>query len=57
MGKWADFYVITGSPLEDISNTRTVHTVIKAGKVYFADKLLNSVLGKIGPYDKSDWQD
>lgn len=47
-GKFADMFVITGNPLDDITNTRTVHTVIKAGVVYKTDELLKSVEGKMG---------
>ena len=57
IGKWADLYIITGNPLDDISTTNTVHTVIKAGKVYSTNKLLNSVLSKLGPINNADWKD
>jgi imidazolonepropionase-like amidohydrolase len=31
-GKWADFIVMTGNPLDDITNTRTLESVWMAGK-------------------------
>jgi imidazolonepropionase-like amidohydrolase len=47
VGKFADMFVITGNPLKEIKNTRTVHTVIKSGQVYETKALLDSVVGKI----------
>jgi imidazolonepropionase-like amidohydrolase len=47
VGKLADMFVITGNPLTNIRNTRTVHTVIKSGVVYDSKTLLDSVVGKI----------
>ncbi len=49
VGKLADFIIITGNPLSDIRNTRSVHSVVKGGEVYQAAELLRSVEGKLGP--------
>ena len=49
VGKWADLFVIKGNPLEDIRNTRSVHTVIKGGKAYRSEKLFKLAEGKLGP--------
>jgi imidazolonepropionase-like amidohydrolase len=46
-GKLADMFIITGNPLVDIRNTRTVHTVIKSGVVYDSKELLSQAVGKI----------
>lgn len=48
VGKWADLFVIKGNPLEDIRNTRSVHMVIKAGKVYESEYLFKMAEGKLG---------
>ncbi len=34
-GKWADFIVMTGNPLDDITNTQTLESVWMAGKQVF----------------------
>lgn len=49
VGKLADLFIIKGNPLVDIRNTRSVHTVIKAGKVYESDRLFKLAEGKLGP--------
>ena len=49
VGKFADLLIIKGNPLRDIRNTRTVHTVIKAGVAYDTARLLESVQGTMGP--------
>ncbi|MFN0242227.1 MAG: amidohydrolase family protein [Planctomycetota bacterium] len=57
-GKLADLLVVRGDPLRDITATRTVHTVMKAGELYDTRALLESVLGKLGPADEdssSSW--
>ncbi len=46
-GKLADLVVVTGNPLADIRNTRRVHTVIRAGKIYESRELLDSMKGKL----------
>lgn len=48
-GKFADLFVIKGNPLTDITNTRHVQLVMKAGFVYDPRALLDKALGKIGP--------
>jgi adenine deaminase len=48
-GKLADMFVIKGNPLEQIRNTRSVHTVIKNGVIYDTGELLRSVEGRVGP--------
>jgi imidazolonepropionase-like amidohydrolase len=53
-GKLADLFVIHGNPLEDIRATRTVHLVMKAGKLYSTRELLDSVRGQLGPKDEGE---
>ena len=53
-GKDADLFVITGDPIKDIKRTRSVHTVVRAGKVYKTADLLKSVEGKLGPRDERE---
>jgi hypothetical protein len=48
-GKWGDAMIIKGNPLEDINRTRSVHTVVKAGKVFDSKTLLDAAKGKLGP--------
>lgn len=55
VSKWADLAIIKGSPLENIRNTRNVHTVIMAGKSYKTDQLLRQCVGKLGPVSDSQW--
>ena len=50
-GKWGDMIIVKGNPIEDINRTRTVHTVIKDGKVYSSMDLKNSAKGKLGPVE------
>lgn len=49
VGKFADLLVVKGNPLIDIRQTRTVHTVVKAGIIHDPAALLQSVEGKLGP--------
>jgi len=56
VGKLADAFIIKGNPLEDITRTRSVHTVIKGGEVYSTKTLLESVRGKMGPTSAEDWR-
>jgi hypothetical protein len=55
-GKFADLFVVRGNPLEDITNTRNVRLVMKGGELYEAKKLLESVVGKMGPASETDWR-
>ena len=48
-GKLADLFVIKGNPLADITSTRHVQLVMKAGFVYDPRALLDKAIGKIGP--------
>ncbi len=57
VGKWADFFVVNGDPLDDIKRTREIHTVVKDGDVYDSSQLLESVVGKLGPKGADDWPD
>ena len=54
VGKLADLVVIRGNPLQDITNTHNVVTVMKGGVVYDSKTLLDSVKGKMGPATAAD---
>lgn len=56
-GKWADFVVVQGNPLEDIRHTRAVRHVVKAGKLYDPAELMRSVEDTIGPRDETELED
>ncbi len=56
-GKVADLFIVKGDPIKSIRNTRNVKTVIRAGKIYDAANLLESVRGKLGPADEDETQD
>lgn len=53
-GKVADAYIVQGNPLDDITNTRNVQTVIKSGEIYDPEQLLLQVKGQIGPADSTE---
>ncbi|MFK7819337.1 MAG: amidohydrolase family protein [Planctomycetaceae bacterium] len=53
-GKVADLCIVSGDPLQNIRNTRNVNTVVRAGKVFDAKKLLQGVKGQLGPKDESE---
>jgi imidazolonepropionase-like amidohydrolase len=58
VGKSADLFVVTGNPLDNIRNTRRITRVIRAGRQYDPNQLLDSVRGQLGPKDEteaSDW--
>ncbi len=55
VGKLADAFIVKGNPLEDITRTRSVHTVIKGGEVFNSAELLKSVEGKMGPKAEGEW--
>ena len=46
-GKLADFVVLDANPLDDISNVRKVHKVIKGGVLYDREELLKPLIGKV----------
>jgi hypothetical protein len=44
-GQWADLLILNSNPLENIENTKSIHSVIKQGKVHSReelDRMLNS---------------
>lgn len=43
-GKQADFVLVDGNPLEDITHTRNIRTVIKQGRIIDREKLLRKIL-------------
>jgi len=53
-GKYADLFVVRGNPLVDITNTKRVQLVMKAGRIYDPAKLFASVVGKLGPTGPQD---
>jgi len=55
VSKFADLMVIKGNPLENIRNTRTVHTVLKGGMVYDSKEVLQKAEGKLGPDNENGW--
>lgn len=57
-GKWADLFVVDGDPLADITNTRNVVLVMRAGTPYEPSSLLEQARGRIGPAgpdERADW--
>ena len=56
-GKYADLVVVRGDPLTDITATRDVRLVIRAGRLHDPAELLASVRGKLGPAgaEDADW--
>jgi imidazolonepropionase-like amidohydrolase len=46
-GKLADFVVLDANPLDNISNVRQVHRVVKGGVVYEREQLLKPLIGKV----------
>lgn len=38
-GMWADLIILDANPLEDIRNTKKIHTVIKQGNIFDPDRL------------------
>ena len=53
-GKLADLFVVRGSPLADIRNTRQVRLVMVRGELHDAAALLESAKGKMGPASPAD---
>jgi hypothetical protein len=46
--------VIEGDPLREITDTRNVRIVVKAGRVYDTKELLDGVRGAMGPLSSTD---
>jgi imidazolonepropionase-like amidohydrolase len=55
VSKWADLAIIKGNPEYDITNTRNVHLVVVAGRVFHSESLLNYCMGKLGPTSAESW--
>ncbi len=53
-GRYADLYVVRGDPLVDITHTRAGHVVIRSGRVFDPEALLDSVRGRLGPVTASE---
>ena len=53
-GKVADLVVVSGDPLADITWTRRIETVVRAGVAFDPNELLESVRGKLGPSGDDD---
>ncbi len=53
-GKYADLVVVRGDPLVDITVTRNLDLVVKAGQVYFPSELFDSVWGRLGPTSEAE---
>ncbi len=54
IGKLADMFITRGNPLQNIRNTRNVHTVLKGGVIYDTQELFKSVQGKYGPANAAE---
>ena len=57
VGKWADFVVVEGNPLDYIRHTRAVRHVVKGGEIFDPVALMASVVDTIGPRDKAELGD
>ena len=55
-GKLADLVLLSANPLEDISNMRTIETVVANGRVYRRSDL-DALLNKVEEYVRSTWED
>lgn len=53
-GKYADLFVITGNPLDNIRNTRNVEHVMTRGRWYDSAALFESIRGRLGPAGESE---
>jgi len=51
-GKYADLVILNGNPLEDISQTKRIHLVIKDGLVLDPQKLLEEHIRHYGERGK-----
>jgi len=55
-GKLADLVLLNANPLEDISNTRAIETVVANGRVFRRNDL-DDVLRNVEAYVKSTWEE
>lgn len=57
VGKYADLYVVRGDPLNEITDTRHGHVVIRSGRVHEPRRLFDTVRGALGPAGpgEADW--
>ena len=55
-GKFADLVLLNANPLEDISNTQSIDTVIANGRVFQREDL-DALLQTIETYASSTWND
>lgn len=58
VGKLADFFVVRGDPLDEITHTRNVELVVRNGETFDPDDLLERARGRIGPRgpdEHDDW--
>jgi imidazolonepropionase-like amidohydrolase len=46
-GRSADLVVLNTNPLDNISNVRSIHRVVKGGTIYSPEDLLKGLKGKI----------
>ena len=46
-GKLADFVILRANPLDNISNVRQVHRVVKGGVIYDPEQLLKPLVAKV----------
>jgi imidazolonepropionase-like amidohydrolase len=53
-GKYADLLVVRGDPMDDITDTRNGHLVVRAGRVYDPEVLFASVRERLGPSGAED---
>jgi imidazolonepropionase-like amidohydrolase len=53
-GKLADFFIVRGNPVQDITTTRNVRLVMSRGVLHDAAELIASAKGKMGPASPAD---
>lgn len=53
-GKSGDLVIVVGDPLEDITRTRAIELVVRAGVVHDPRELLESVRGRLGPTSEEE---
>ena len=54
VGKWGDLAIVRGNPLEDITHTRNVQYVVRAGVAHRSAELLESISGQLGPHSEDE---